>query len=81
MIVVDTLARYSEGVEENSATDMGRVISVVDELTKNLRATVIWSTHHPRLRPCARVQLHPGRAGDRALRPPDQGHDRRYQGH
>lgn len=48
VIVVDTLARYSEGVEENSATDMGRVISVVDELTKNLRATVILVHHTTR---------------------------------
>ena len=48
VIVVDTLARYAEGVEENSATDMGRVIAVVDELAKNNGATVILVHHTAR---------------------------------
>lgn len=48
VIVVDTLARYAEGVEENSATDMGRVVSVVDQWAKILGATVILVHHTAR---------------------------------
>lgn len=48
VIVVDTLHRYSEGVEENSATDMGRVIAVVDAMAKNNNATVILVHHTTR---------------------------------
>lgn len=48
VIVVDTLARYAEGVEENSATEMGRVVSVVDQFAKRLGATVILVHHTAR---------------------------------
>lgn len=60
VIVVDTLARYAGGVEENSAADMGMVVEVADQIAKARDATVI-IVHHT-----ARGQSH-GR-GSTALR-------------
>lgn len=47
LIIIDTLARVSVGVDENSARDMGGVIAGFDELKRKTKATVL-VIHHTR---------------------------------
>jgi hypothetical protein len=47
LIVVDTLARVALGADENSASDMGRVVAGFDELKRQTGATVL-VIHHSR---------------------------------
>jgi hypothetical protein len=45
MVVLDTQARVTVGVDENSATDMGRVVAMADRLRGETGATVVL-VHH-----------------------------------
>lgn len=45
VIVVDTLARFAVGLEENSATDMGKLVAVLDRIRRVSGAAVI-VVHH-----------------------------------
>ena len=47
LIIVDTLARVALGADENSASDMGRVVDGFDELKRQTGATVL-VIHHSR---------------------------------
>lgn len=47
MIIIDTFARASPGVDENSARDVGRVIEVIDCLKAETEATIL-VLHHTR---------------------------------
>jgi len=47
LIVVDTLARVALGADENSASDMGRVVAGFDMLKRETGATVL-ALHHSR---------------------------------
>jgi RecA-family ATPase len=46
-VVIDTLARNAVGIDENSARDMGRVVSYADRLRERLGAAVLL-VHHSR---------------------------------
>lgn len=46
LVVFDTLSRCAPGADENSAQDMGRVVSATDRIKKATRATVVL-VHHP----------------------------------
>jgi hypothetical protein len=47
LVVIDTLARNAVGIDENSARDMGRVVSYADRLRERLGAAVLL-VHHSR---------------------------------
>ena len=48
LIVVDTVARYSSGLEENSASDMGKFVSFLTELATASGACVLLVHHSAR---------------------------------
>ena len=48
LVIFDTLARMSSGLDENSATDMGSAISIFDRLKKTTGAGVLYVHHTTR---------------------------------
>ena len=48
LVVVDTQARVSVGAEENSATDMGRLVEAAEEIRAASRACVLFVHHEAR---------------------------------
>lgn len=48
LVVIDTLARYSIGLEENSVKDMGEFIAIADEIRQRTGACVLLIHHNAR---------------------------------
>ncbi len=49
LVVLDTQARVSVGLDENSAKDMGALIAAAEQLREACRACVLFVHHEPRV--------------------------------
>jgi hypothetical protein len=47
LVVIDTLARCTSGLDENKSTDMGRAVALIDRIREHTGATVVL-VHHTR---------------------------------